>query len=99
MSVLDRTHEVLNQPPPLEDYNAFEADVPLREALGREGGQWGGDRLRHLSGVAVSAEAREHSPRAERYEPRLLTHGRYGKPTHPADVDAARHWILRVAIE
>jgi putative acyl-CoA dehydrogenase len=38
MSVLDRTHEVLNQAPPLEDYNVFETDTPLREALAREGG-------------------------------------------------------------
>src|SRR5436309_1492833 len=27
------THEVLNQPPPLVDYNAFEADPALGEAL------------------------------------------------------------------
>jgi putative acyl-CoA dehydrogenase len=32
---------VLNQPPPLVDYNAFDADVALREALIREGGKWG----------------------------------------------------------
>ncbi len=32
------THEVFNQPPPLEDYNPFDADRPLVEALRREGG-------------------------------------------------------------
>ena len=99
MSVLDRTHEVLNQPPPLEDYNAFEADVPLREALGREGGQWGVDRLRDLGAVAGSAEAREHSRRAERNEPRLLTHDRYGNRIDQVELDPSWHWILRVAIE
>ena len=31
------THEVFNQPPPLEDYNSFDADRPLAEALRREG--------------------------------------------------------------
>ena len=40
------THEVLNQPPPLVDYNAFEADPALGEALIREGGEWGLDRAR-----------------------------------------------------
>ena len=99
MSVLDRTHEVLNQPPPLEDYNAFEADVPLREALGREGGQWGVDRLRDLGAVAGSAEAREHSRRAERNEPRLLTHDRYGNRIDQVELDPSWHWILRAAIE
>jgi putative acyl-CoA dehydrogenase len=99
MSVLDRTHEVLNQPPPLEDYNVFEADVPLREALEREGGQWGVDRLRDLGAVAGSAEAREHSRRAERNEPRLLTHDRYGNRVDQVELDPSWHWLLRIAIE
>jgi ribosomal protein S6 len=34
------THAVENQPPPLVPYNVFEADVPLREAIEREGGLW-----------------------------------------------------------
>lgn len=34
------THEVINQPPPFEDYNAFDADPALGEALEREGGGW-----------------------------------------------------------
>jgi putative acyl-CoA dehydrogenase len=99
MSVLDRTHEVLNQPPPLEDYNVFEADLPLREALDREGGDWGVDRVRDVGAVAGSAEAREHSRRAERNEPRLLTHDRYGNRIDQVDLDPSWHWILRIAIE
>jgi putative acyl-CoA dehydrogenase len=99
MSVLDRTHEVLNQPPPLEDYNVFEADLPLREALDREGGDWGVDRLRDVGAVAGSAEAREHSRRAERNEPRLLTHDRYGNRIDQVELDPSWHWILRIAIE
>ena len=99
MSVLDRTHEVLNQSPPLVDYNAFESDVPLREALEREGGHWGIDRLRDLGVVAGSEEAREHSRRAERNEPRLLTHDRYGNRIDEVELDPSWHWILRVAIE
>ena len=44
-STLFATHEVLNQPPPLEAYNLFEQDAALREAVAREGGSWGQDRL------------------------------------------------------
>src|SRR3954454_23504923 len=99
MSVLDRTHEVLNQPPPLEGYNVFEADVALREALEREGGQWGVDRLRDLGAVAGSAQARGHSPPAQRHEPRLPTHHRYRNRTAPGERGPSWHWILRVAIE
>jgi putative acyl-CoA dehydrogenase len=34
------THQVENQPPPLLPYDAFGSDLPLREALIREGGDW-----------------------------------------------------------
>ena len=51
----DSTHEVLNQPPPLVDYNAFDADPALREALEREGGAWGVDRVRDFGAVVGSA--------------------------------------------
>jgi putative acyl-CoA dehydrogenase len=99
VSVLDQTHEVLNQPPPLEDYNVFEADLALREALEREGGGWGVDRARDLGAVAGSAETREHGRRAERNEPRLHTHDRYGNRTGEVELDPSWHWLLRVAVE
>ena len=57
------THEVLNQPPPLAPYNVFEADLALREAVEREGGDWGVDRLRDTGALAGSPEAIEHSER------------------------------------
>jgi putative acyl-CoA dehydrogenase len=99
MSVLDRTHEVTNQPPPLVGHNVFEADVPLREALEREGGHWGVDRARDLGQMAGSEEAREHSRRAERNEPRLLSHDRYGNRIDQVELDPSWHWLLRVAVE
>ena len=34
------THEVLNQPPPLEDCDPLQSDAALAEALRREGGEW-----------------------------------------------------------
>jgi putative acyl-CoA dehydrogenase len=49
------THEVLNQSIPLEDVNLFDADLPLREALEREGGAWALDRARDTGAVAGSA--------------------------------------------
>ena len=38
------THEVRNQVPPLEGRNLFEDNLPLVEALEREGGGWARDR-------------------------------------------------------
>ena len=96
MAVVERTHEVLNQPPPLEDYNAFDADLALQEALVREGGDWGIDRVRDFGAVCGSAEAREHSRRALRNVPRLLTHDRFGNRIDAIDYDPSFHWMLRL---
>ena len=70
------THEVTNQPPPFEDQNLFELDIPLQEALDREGGGWGIDRVRDLGAVAGSAEALAHGRRANTNLPVLKTHDR-----------------------
>ena len=48
------THEVTNQAPPLAPYNVFDADLALREALERENGGWGVDRLRDAGELAGS---------------------------------------------
>jgi putative acyl-CoA dehydrogenase len=93
------THEVLNQPPPIVPYNVFEADLALREALEREGGGWGVDRLRETGELAGSPEALEHADRAERNEPVLRTHDRYGNRVDEVELDPSWHWCLRQAIE
>src|SRR5215218_2151704 len=97
--VQSATHDVLNQPPPFEDVNLFDADLALREALEREGGGWAVDRVRDTGAVAGSPEAQEHGRRAERNAPRLQTHDRYGRRTDHVDLDPSWHWLLRGAVE
>jgi putative acyl-CoA dehydrogenase len=93
------THDVLNQPPPIVPYDVFAADLALSEALEREGGGWGIDRLRDTGQLAGSVEALEHSERSERNEPVLRTHDRYGNRIDEVDLDPSWHWCLRQAIE
>ncbi|HEY1834765.1 MAG TPA: acyl-CoA dehydrogenase family protein [Solirubrobacteraceae bacterium] len=93
------THEVTNQPPPLADYNAFEADVALAEALVREGGKWGLDRVRDFGAVTASSEALAHAKRAQRNIPVLRTHDRYGNRVDEIDYDPSMHWMLRLGVE
>jgi putative acyl-CoA dehydrogenase len=99
IDVIDPAREVLNQPPPLEPINLFEADVALQEALDREGGGWGLERAREAGDVAGSPETLEHSRRAERNLPILRTHDRYGKRIDQVELDPSWHWLLRGAIE
>jgi putative acyl-CoA dehydrogenase len=93
------THEVLNQPPPLLGYNAFDADPALREGLEREGGGWGVDRCRDIGAMAGSEEADEHCRRAQRITPVLRTHDRYGHRIDHVEYDSGFHWMLRQGID
>ena len=88
-----------NQPPPLTGYNAFDADRALAEALEREGGGWGLDRVRDLGAVYGSGQADEHASRAERNGPRLMTHDRFGERIDAVDYDPSWHWLVRLAVE
>jgi putative acyl-CoA dehydrogenase len=97
--VLLNSSEVLNQSVPFEDVDLLAADVPLQEALEREGAGWAVDRVRDCGLVAGSAEAQEHGRRAERNEPRLLTHDRYGHRIDEVELDPSWHWLLRGAVE
>ncbi|HUB76959.1 MAG TPA: acyl-CoA dehydrogenase family protein, partial [Solirubrobacteraceae bacterium] len=93
------THEVLNQPPPLVGYNAFEADPALREAVHREAGSWGLERACELGAVVASEEAQDHARRAQRNIPVLHTHDRYGNRIDRVEYDPSMHWMLRVGVE
>src|ERR1700727_3144176 len=98
IEITDPAREVLNQAPPLQPANVFALDVGLQEALEREGGGWGADRARETGAVAGSVEAREHSRRAERNEPRLTTHDRYGHRIDAVELDPSWHWLLEGAV-
>ncbi len=93
------THEVFNQAPPLAPYNVFAADTALREAVEREGGGWGVERLLAAGELAGGPEAIAHSERSERNEPVLRSHDRYGNRVDEVDLDPSWHWLLREAIE
>ena len=48
--------------------------------------------------VAGGVEALEHGRRAERNEPRLVTHDRYGNRIDQVDLDPSWHWLLKGAV-
>ena len=91
------THEVLNQPPPLRDYNPFDCDRALAEALAREGGGWAAHRLRALGAVA-GGEAIDWGVQANANPPVLRTHDRYGHRIDEVEYHPAYHRLMEVAV-
>ena len=92
------THEVLNQPPPLEGYNLFEQDRVLVEALEREGAGWARARVSQLGHIA-GGEPLKWGVQANTYTPVLRTHDRYGNRIDEVEFHPAWHELMRLAVE
>ena len=91
------THEVLNQPPPLEGYNLFEQDRTLVEALRRADAGWAEERVRRL-GELAGGEPLRWGVAANMHPPVLRTHDRYGHRIDEIEFHPAWHDLMRVAI-
>jgi putative acyl-CoA dehydrogenase len=93
-----KTHEVLNQPPPLENFNQFEQDLALREAVAREGGAWGEARLARFGGWLGQASTIRLGEQANQNPPVLHSHDRYGHRIDEVAFHPAWHELMRRAI-
>ncbi|MEU4658953.1 acyl-CoA dehydrogenase family protein [Streptomyces sp. NPDC023723] len=91
------THDVTNQPPPLSPYDASD-DAALLEGLRREGAAWAEEEVRRLGRRAGSAEAQEWGELANRHEPVLRTHDRYGHRIDEVEYHPSWHRLMRVAV-
>src|SRR3989442_6721524 len=91
------THEVLNQPPPLEGYNLFATDRALAEGVRREGAAWAEERLGRL-GELAGGEALGWGVEANANPPILRTHDRYGHRIDEVEFHPAWHALLRLAV-
>jgi putative acyl-CoA dehydrogenase len=92
------THEVINQALPLENYNSFEQDKPLVEALEREGADWAAGRASDWGKVCGSAQVIRWGVEANEQEPRLRTHDRYGNRIDEVEFDSSWHELMRLGI-
>jgi putative acyl-CoA dehydrogenase len=94
-----RTHEVTNQPPPLEGLDVFTTNVPLVEALEREGAGWARDRAAAL-GRRVGGEPLQQWGRlANENKPILRTHDRYGNRIDEVEFHPAWHELMTLGVE
>lgn len=92
------THTVTNQVAPLQGYNPATSPV-LREALIREGGEWGVEEVAQLGALSGSAQAQRWGELADRNRPILHTHDTIGNRIDEVEYDPAYHELMRTAIE
>ena len=96
---MNDTHEVSNQAPPLEDYDAYASDAWLRAAITRARVGWIEPAAAALGRFVASAEAQRHAAAANRFTPELKTHDRTGHRIDAVDYHPSYHVLMTRAIE
>ena len=91
------THDVTNQPPPLEGHDLAD-DPALVAAVEREGAGWCVDDLHRLGKLGGTAEAQGWADDANRNSPVLHTHDRYGHRIDEVEFHPAWHALMDVAV-
>ncbi|MFT3730755.1 MAG: isovaleryl-CoA dehydrogenase [Hyphomicrobium sp.] len=91
--------DVTNQPPPLENYDLFESDAILREAVGREGAGWAAPELKRLGRQLGSAEMIAAGADANRHTPVLKAFDRYGRRIDEVEFHPSWHKLLGLALQ
>ncbi len=93
------THEVLNQPGSLENYNAFAEDTALYEAVGVFGAGWAGEHLADTGAQVGSARVQHLARQANRHPPELRTHDRFGHRVDIVEFHPAYHELMAMIYE
>ncbi len=93
------THEVFNQPPPLEDVNLYASDAALKDAVEREGAGEAHAALAAFGRRTGSAEAFERGRLANENPPRLETHDARGRRRDTVAYHPSYHALMRTSCE
>ena len=96
-----RTHTVFNQVPPLEGLDVFSSNLPLVEALQREGAGWISERAAALGRFvgAVGGPQQEWGRLANENKPVLRTFDRYGHRIDEVEFHPAWHQLMKMGVE
>jgi len=93
------THEITNQVPDLDDYNLYQADRILQQAVQREGAGWHepalaeyGALLGRRETLALAAEINRHAPEAEIFD-------RVGRRVDRVVFHPGWHQFMRMAFQ
>ena len=88
------THDVLNQPGALADYNAYADDKPLVEAVRVFGGDWAAVHLERAGTLVGSERVQYLARQANRHLPALRTHDRFGHRVDLVEFHPAYHELM-----
>ncbi len=91
------THEVDNQAPLLAPYDAWRTDLPLREAIAREGGGWA-EREIAAYGVIAGGELMQLGYTANENKPKFKPFDRYGNRIDEVEFHPAYHRIMQLGV-
>ncbi|HYD86803.1 MAG TPA: acyl-CoA dehydrogenase family protein [Vitreimonas sp.] len=93
------THDVTNQPPPLEDVNLYATDAILRSACEWSGAVAEAERLTAFGARVGSAEAQGWAVQANRVTPVFRPYDRYGRRIDEVEFHPAYHEMMRIGLE
>lgn len=92
------THEVLNQPPALADYDAYATDPWLPGIIASFGAGWAAERLGECGRSVGSARVQALARQANRFGPELRTHDRFGNRIDEIEFHPAWHELMSMAM-
>ena len=92
------THEVLNQPSPLVDYNLFATNRPLRDALKLNAPQLDTAPLHALGAAMGTAAMQTHARLANVHTPELRSHDRFGRRIDEVEFHPSYHALMSTAV-
>jgi putative acyl-CoA dehydrogenase len=93
------TYDVLNQSPPLLNYNLFTCDRALAEALDREGAGWSRPRVEEFGRLVGTEDAIRWGFQANEFPPILRTHDRFGHRIDEVEFHPAWHDLMRLSVK
>lgn len=93
------THKVENVSRELADYNLYQQDQALQEAVQREGAAWAQGTLDGFGALVGSAEYLDLGVQANKYLPEYDSHDRFGNRVDLVTYHDSYHRLMRTAIE
>ena len=93
------THTVENQPAPLENYNSFDQDIALKEAVEAHKGSPYLSDLERFGARVGSSEVIEWGFQANENKPVFYTHDRHGKRIDEVRFHPSYHKLMALSIE